>query len=77
MARPITRVRVCPFCGDTPSIFRGDYGFGQGWYVTCQNDGCPACATVVADTENDAIRAWNRRARSSFVTIPPRKEDER
>lgn len=48
----------CPFCGSEPVMRRGGrYGF----WALCQHCGA---ALRMSDTEADAARAWNRRAKA-------------
>ena len=45
----------CPFCGREASIY---VTYDDGYYVCCDECGC--CLPVY-NTEEDAIREWNRR----------------
>jgi Lar family restriction alleviation protein len=51
----MSELKPCPFCGGTPRSFWGsDVNYVQ--CLACSADG------PVADTEDEAIAAWNRRA---------------
>ena len=53
-------LKSCPFCGGTSLIIDYDIDEG-GWYISCDNIRCNC--SILQDTEEEAIRAWNRRAR--------------
>ena len=56
-----TTLLPCPFCGGEAKLFKGILGF---WHVMCKDrDGCGVVPiTNGADTETEAIEAWNTRA---------------
>ena len=52
------KLRRCPFCGGEATIYENRHeNITYGYSVACDN----CCATVFADTEEEAIEAWNKR----------------
>lgn len=49
------KLKPCPFCGGEASIY---VAYDDGYCVCCDECGC--CLPVY-NTEEDAIREWNRR----------------
>lgn len=54
------KLEHCPFCGGTSLTIDYDIDEG-GWYISCDNIRCNC--SILQDTEEEAIRAWNRRAK--------------
>ena len=54
-------LKPCPFCGGMAFLEHKENCKWQ-WYVYCSN--CHALSSIY-DTEKQAIKAWNRRARES------------
>lgn len=51
-------LRACPFCGDEPVVTKSSQ---EEWWVECDN--CrDHTASVLRESEAEAIAAWNRRA---------------
>ena len=48
----------CPFCGERP-IFGADKRFQYD--LSCENVKCPVCSTTDAQSNEDAIKQWNKR----------------
>jgi hypothetical protein len=56
----MSELMPCPFCG---SEARVDYNFGRDPWVQCTNiEACGATDGAVWETEDEAIKHWNRRA---------------
>lgn len=53
----MTELKPCPFCGGEASIY---VAYDDGYYVCCDECGC---GLPVYNTEEDAIREWNRRTK--------------
>ena len=54
----MTELRKCPFCGGEATIYEDRHeNIIYGYNVACDN----CCATIFADTEEEAIEAWNKR----------------
>ena len=54
----MTALKPCPFCGGEATIYEDRHeNITYGYTVACDN----CCATVFADTEKEAIEAWNKR----------------
>ena len=51
------KLKPCPFCGGEASIY---VAHDDGYYVCCDECGC---GLPVYNTEEDAIREWNRRTK--------------
>lgn len=49
------RLKACPFCGEKPKIIKDQWGF-----IECHGAGHRVI--VHARTEEEAIKAWNRRS---------------
>jgi len=53
----------CPFCGCEAEVREHRYSTHIKYHVQCANDSCKiVCQTVVFDTREKAIEAWNKRA---------------
>ena len=57
-------LEYCPFCGGTSLTIDYDIDEG-GWYISCDNIRCNC--SILQDTEEEAIRAWNRRAKDEGI----------
>lgn len=64
----MTELKPCPFCGCPPT--KGILSYGEH-YVSCTNEDCliESCASV-EDTEEQAIKAWNKRPNPWHTGIP-------
>lgn len=64
------KLKPCPFCGKKPSIKKHvaeQEVTGQWWFVSCtkvRSDECPAYCWTGANSYNEALRRWNRRAKA-------------
>ena len=53
----------CPFCGKEPEIDQYKIQGVMLWNVACMNDDCLVeVETEDFESEEDAIKAWNKRA---------------
>lgn len=74
------KLAACPFCGGDARVTYSDRG--EVWQVRCNNwtgnAGSTACmgGGAYADTEADAIAAWNRRPLEALVNRGADKEAE-
>jgi Lar family restriction alleviation protein len=59
------KLKPCPFCGGEDIVLRKVWGASlpSGYYHFCMGIGCRAYGPT-RETEEEAIRAWNRRAKS-------------
>ena len=54
----------CPFCGAIPETYRWDKEITDLKYVVvCNNDGGLAAPCLIGDTREQALDAWNKRAK--------------
>ena len=59
------KLKLCPFCGAEPSVFKLDYGPGHG--IGCRNwTGCVVNPQIHSHlmTIKELITAWNTRTRT-------------
>lgn len=55
----------CPFCGKEPHVWSvtTDYGHGdQRHHIQCDNPDCWIRPYAIADTGDEVLARWNRRA---------------
>lgn len=59
----MTKLKPCPFCGNTAVDVKDDCYPAPNYYVVCDynDDGCGA-SSGFCRTEEEAIEVWNRRA---------------
>ena len=58
----MTDLKPCPFCGGEADILEHQFeGFSPTYGVTCLDCNCETYQFF--DTEDEAIAAWNRRAK--------------
>ena len=59
----MSELKRCPFCGSVGEIERKTVL--NLWIVQCSNPSCPASYMIGFDydTEEEAVEAWNRRAK--------------
>jgi hypothetical protein len=57
-------LKPCPFCGELPDERNVAGNRPKRWKVECVNDECAVHLRVIADTPEEARRAWNRRLQS-------------
>lgn len=58
------QLKPCPFCGGEVTIETEIQvrNFADGFFVSCRNGDCDVQPqTILMDTEEEAIEAWNRR----------------
>lgn len=55
------KLKPCPFCGGTATIFMTDGEYSDACYICCDDCGC---GIPLHNTERDAIERWNRRVES-------------
>ena len=58
------KLKPCPFCGCEATVKSKKYVYlGVMYFAGCENKGCKVCSkTIMFQSKNDAIAAWNRRA---------------
>lgn len=60
----------CPFCGEQPTLYAGEYRGIKEYYFQCDND--PTCDTLTqtkyCQSEVRATKAWNTRRPEPAVT---------
>ena len=57
------KLKSCPFCGGNGRIYTESYSHRKNdidYFIECRQ--CASC-TDIFETEEDAIEAWNRRAK--------------
>ena len=57
------KLLCCPFCNGEATLYEDRHGnIICGYNVSC--DDC--CATIFADTEQEAVEMWNKRAKREW-----------
>ena len=58
-------LKPCPFCGGEADLINNDYVY-EKWFAGCHNGKCPVQPeTYIHGTKDEAINAWNRRAKEN------------
>ena len=52
-------MKGCPWCGEQPICWYNPTA--KRWFAGCDNSACPVDSEVVANTEDEAIKIWDRR----------------
>ena len=60
-------LKPCPFCGSPGSLFASS-DHSSAWEGGCSSEGCLATDCVWDISEELAVAAWNRRARSALFS---------
>lgn len=55
----MTELKPCPFCGGKVEINYNPYS--KVYFIACGNCDCDICVSVVSNTEEKAVKLWNRR----------------
>jgi len=63
----MSELKPCPFCGGEARTWKYSHPtLGEYWRVACNSDLSDCCISGRADTEAEAIAAWNTRAAMEF-----------
>lgn len=59
-----SELKPCPFCGQEVTLYQSKMsGMHPFWCIRCNNaDGCLGSPDYCADTEEEIVTMWNRRA---------------
>ena len=62
----------CPLCGAEAFLRTNDPGYGQQFWVKCDDLEC-GCTTAPFDHQDKALELWNRRSKATVVSIEKKK----
>ena len=62
----MAKLKPCPFCGCDAEVTAHYFCIGETTFgIECSNQRCRTSGNQFYETEEDAIKAWNRRAERS------------
>jgi len=59
----MSELKPCPFCGGKAYFYNYDKGYEENNYFMIWCDNCECAETPQFKTEQEAIFAWNKRAK--------------